>query len=114
MKTKQLLKNAIIACIILSVPAIYSANFNSNSTYLLIIGGFLISFIDFIISIALGMNKLNYSRLLISLNASLLIIYILQLITEGYLISFKFSVLCAIVYAIFSNTFLSAKKEQTT
>lgn len=112
MKSKQLLKNSIIAASILSLLAIYSTNFNSKATYLLVIGGFIISIIDYVLSIGIGMHKSIYSRLLISIISSITIIYILQLISEGFIFPINITLISSIAYAILSNTFLIPKEEQ--
>ena len=112
MKTKQLLKNSILACIILCLLALYSTNFNSKATYMLIIGGFVISFIDYILSVSLGMHKLTYSKIVISIISSIFVIYTLQFLTEGFMFSLKIALISAILYSIVSNTLTFQKKEE--
>lgn len=111
MKIKKIILNAIVASIMLCVLAIYAPNFNSNFTWLLVVGGFLIAALDFLLSIALGIHKTSYGKILVSTIVSILIIYSLQFLTEGFFIQLKLTLIGALTYAIISSIYYTSKQE---
>ena len=100
LRIKQLVIRYITIISVLGVSATFAPNFNFQSFPILLIAGFAVVTLDYLVSTITGIHDMRIGRGIVGFVSATIIIYLVKYIVAGYYISFLSSTITALIYSV--------------
>lgn len=93
----------ITSAIVLAITAFFTPGFEISSFWTLIVAAIVLSVIDYLFNLALGMNVSPFGKGIIGFIAAVVILYATQFFVAGYSISWVSAIIGAVIYGIVAS-----------